>query len=389
MNLDITTLYIINALGALFTGLALLLLRRSYPREFQMGGYWATANLAQVAAFFLLGNSGELTFHELAPQAVVEVLAPVLIFWAAILYYLEIKKYTSKTEPEPYAHFWTVIMLIVLSYFSFVAEDASLNGTIVNAGSALFFIGSGSLLLFGKKPKPVTGQRMMGVGFYLAALVYILGVVPVFLDTYPLAETLTPETLNSLVLLTSFFTVSVLSFGYALLINDRLMTDLIRLAQLDPLTEVYNRRAIMSIVEKSYESFKRVETEATLLMIEIDNLKPINNAHGHSAGDNALLEVANLVKGEIRLYDSCGRSGGDEFIVVLPDAEMRIGKRIAERMGDKINKMPLVYGRDEFFLSAFIGVSTFNDTDAHYKNSIDRARRSLENVKSEMGVWKK
>ncbi len=95
------------------------------------------------------------------------------------------------------------------------------------------------------------------------------------------------------------------------------MGELEELARTDPLTGVLNRRAFVAELDRALAIVQRYGHPASLVFIDLDNLKKINDRHGHAAGDAALAHAAALIGGNIRATDAFGRLGGDEFAIIL------------------------------------------------------------------------
>jgi len=104
-------------------------------------------------------------------------------------------------------------------------------------------------------------------------------------------------------------------------ISTAIQSELLRLQSfLDPLTEVYNRRALDDMLKKYTRRAERLKNPLTLLMIDVDFFREINSRFGHTTGDFVLLEVATLLRSAVRGSDAVIRYGGDEFLVILADA---------------------------------------------------------------------
>ena len=99
------------------------------------------------------------------------------------------------------------------------------------------------------------------------------------------------------------------------------------LAETDPLTDCFNRRALMEKLEQEMDRAARYATMLTGMMLDIDNFKQINDTYGHLVGDRVLKQLANLLKREQRSVDIVARYGGEEFVVLLPETTAR---RVAE-----------------------------------------------------------
>jgi diguanylate cyclase (GGDEF)-like protein len=109
----------------------------------------------------------------------------------------------------------------------------------------------------------------------------------------------------------------------------------------DTLTGLLNRYEILNVLQDEFHRSSREEKFMSTVMLDIDFFKNINDTHGHDVGDEVLVEVASRLKKTLRRYDKVGRYGGDEFLVVLPNCDMRNATRISERLrravcGEKI-----------------------------------------------------
>ena len=115
----------------------------------------------------------------------------------------------------------------------------------------------------------------------------------------------------------------VLSFAIDITERRQMEVDLKELAITDPLTDLPNRRHFMAALERELARVKRFKTQpAAVLMVDLDHFKRINDRHGHAVGDAVLVHFAQLVRESLRITDTAGRMGGEEFAVLLPGADL-------------------------------------------------------------------
>lgn len=145
---------------------------------------------------------------------------------------------------------------------------------------------------------------------------------------------------------------------------DRLETNLIELeelAVLDELTGLFNQREFARRPnDEEIQRAHRYERPLSLLILDLDNLKAINDEHGHLAGDQALNDLARSVDGQVRPGDFVARYGGDEFVVMATEADVVEAVTIAERIRRSVAGSPIRLDSGEYVnMSVSIGIATF------------------------------
>jgi len=119
------------------------------------------------------------------------------------------------------------------------------------------------------------------------------------------------------------------------------------LAMQDPLTGLLNRRAITEHAEAEWHRSARERRPMCIVLIDLDNLKDVNDSLGHPVGDQAIIELAAIIKASRRRYDWSGRWGGDEFMLVLPGANLVEANEVSERLRAQYVESPVVVGIPE------------------------------------------
>lgn len=159
--------------------------------------------------------------------------------------------------------------------------------------------------------------------------------------------------------------------------------ELQRLATTDSLTGIANRRAFLEHAEHIFKSCQRYQTQMTLMMLDLDFFKNINDEYGHQCGDQALIHFAETVKVELRESDLFGRLGGEEFCVLLQQADRPEAMLVAERIRDHIQSMPLSSASGETFsLTVSIGIAIYRAEDDRLGRLLERADKALYQAKS-------
>lgn len=118
-------------------------------------------------------------------------------------------------------------------------------------------------------------------------------------------------------------------------------SELDRLAHTDQLTTLFNRRYLVQELERHVEIFKRYRHPFSLLMLDMDNLKWVNDTHGHAAGDAALRHMAMLMKVNVRDVDIACRFGGDEFVILMPETDKTVVEIVGRRIAESLMKTKL------------------------------------------------
>lgn len=137
-----------------------------------------------------------------------------------------------------------------------------------------------------------------------------------------------------------------------------------RLAVIDPVTGLYNRQHLQTVLPASIDSARAGNRSLAVLLVDLDALKPFNDRWGHAAGDRMLRGVAEMLLGNVRPSDTVARMGGDEMAIVMPDTDADTAVSIAARLVDVISRMSAGSGRMAgVSITVSIGMATLNDSD--------------------------
>jgi diguanylate cyclase (GGDEF)-like protein/PAS domain S-box-containing protein len=155
------------------------------------------------------------------------------------------------------------------------------------------------------------------------------------------------------------------------------------MASKDPLTGIYNRRSFMELARQQMSRAQRFNEPMSVLVLDVDHFKRINDTYGHATGDDALRMVAGACSSMLREYDVLGRLGGEEFVIILPGATSDESRVVAERLRRHLAKMPIPGPEGRFHLTASIGIAGADHSIDTLEKAIHRADLALYRAKRE------
>jgi two-component system cell cycle response regulator len=134
---------------------------------------------------------------------------------------------------------------------------------------------------------------------------------------------------------------------------------LLKISYTDHLTGLYNRRHLMEILDKEFMRAKRNGNSFSLVILDADHFKRINDKYGHQAGDSVLAIIASVFRKELRCYDTAARYGGEEFIALIPDSNADEAARVAERIRKAIESTTFTGDKAGLRVTVSLGVAQY------------------------------
>ncbi len=166
-----------------------------------------------------------------------------------------------------------------------------------------------------------------------------------------------------------------------------------RMAQFDPLTGVFNRRAIMERLRNAWRGATESSEPLAVLFLDIDHFKQINDSRGHAAGDACLCAVTEAIRAELGEADRAGRYGGEEFLVFLRGDSARMAVRVAERIVARAAALRVPAGDDLIALTVSIGVAVrdvgITSVDALVEHADAAQYRAKSEGRNRVAVWQR
>jgi diguanylate cyclase (GGDEF)-like protein len=150
----------------------------------------------------------------------------------------------------------------------------------------------------------------------------------------------------------------------------------------DDLTGVWNRAAILSKLETEIQRAGRQKTPLTVVMVDVDNFKAVNDIYGHQVGDVVLRNVAQTMANNLRVYDAVGRYGGEEFLIVAPGCDRAAADRLAQRLQTNVKTQSMAGSEREITITCSFGVVTPIDQEMTPERCIQLADEALYRAKA-------
>ena len=154
-------------------------------------------------------------------------------------------------------------------------------------------------------------------------------------------------------------------------------------AMQDPLTQILNHGAILDALLNEINRAQREHQPLSLILADLDGFKNVNDSYGHVAGDQVLIEVSRRMRNCLRSYDSIGRYGGEEFLIVLPNSDDSQALRLAERIRVAVCSEPFRFHHVDLTVTVSQGVTTWTNPDSiPIEQLIQAADQALYGVKN-------
>lgn len=342
--LDVPTMLLMTASAALTMAVSLLAVR---PERREGMGFWA-AGLALSAVTYVL-----YALRGTAPDWASVVLANVLLSGSTAMVLAAVHQFQGRVLP------WRRMLLPVLAMaLLFVWFIDDYRARIMTA-SVVLPLQLGMVLWSlwrHRPPEPKGGIALLTVALVLEVLLIVLRGAIAATHAIPLQGIMQADAMQSVTFMAAFVVVVLASLGFILMAKERSDADNRYFASHDALTGLANRRFLIQTMTRDLARAVRLREHYAVLMVDIDHFKAVNDTHGHPVGDEVLQHVAGLLSARLRAQDLVGRSGGEEFLVLLPGTSPQGALQVAESLRASIEQSPLPSGSRTIGVSVSIGV---------------------------------
>ena len=322
-NLDPRSMIALAGFMSAVMAMVLLFMRRHYPPSIRGVGVWAAAPLLWLLSTVLFGARGAI------PDWLGLVLANQLMVLGSVTYYMGTRQFMG--QPATWRT-WNWVMAgttVVFAWLTYGWPNYAVRvGFFTVVMGVLYAEQLRFMLRHGGRNFPV---RLVEVtlGLHMLVLGVRLGSI---LAGHAGNDLMEPSLFQTLYIGAYALTVLMLSIGAVLMATDRLRTELEHLATYDSLTQTLNRRALLQRCEDELERAQRYGNGPSIMMVDLDNFKAVNDTRGHQHGDAVLVHFADCTRQVLRRADRLGRYGGEEFLVLLPDSDIDAAMVVAQRI---------------------------------------------------------
>ncbi|WP_078119998.1 GGDEF domain-containing protein [Thiosocius teredinicola] len=345
MTLDIPTMYFVSVVTNVAMTLAVVTvaLRQSIPGLSQLA--WGL--VANSGYYLVLGARGKI------PDVLAVGVGNMLGSLTLSLILLAVL--CCRRERLPPALY--VVPVILMPVCSLLLLDDRESRLIV--ASLILFYQIALILWALLRP----GYLMVGRGRMIMAVTLVVGMttmayraLALWLGWHEISPFQSRDSLNTLFYMINYLGMFFLAFGFVLKTVEQSAEQNRRIALQDPLTGLANRRALFETMDGLYAKAEANGQSLSLMIIDVDHFKRVNDRYGHQAGDIVLQHVATTIKQRLRANDIVGRIGGEEFLAVLPDTPNEGALRVAEELRRTLESAPVTVDGQEISVTISVGL---------------------------------
>ncbi|RUP26883.1 MAG: GGDEF domain-containing protein [Curvibacter sp.] len=358
----------LSGLLALLMAMVLIFMRRSYPRHLRRGlGLLASAPLLWCLSTVLFGLRGHL------PELFSVVLANEILMGGVLAYHVGNQLFfTGRARWKG----WTAAVLACLplmAWFTWVTPSYDVRLALFTSVMGTLFLTQMAFML--RQPTSFS-QTVVVLVLGLQSTVLGARLISVFLGQAG-EGLMEPGLMQLAYLCGNAVSILMLTVGSVLCATERLRIEFEHLATHDTLTQALTRRAVLRRAEEELARLRRQGDPFSLMMLDLDHFKAINDQFGHQQGDAALIDFTERTQRMLRQTDLLGRYGGEEFLVLLPGTDAATALGVAERVR-QAQPTPPALG-----CTVSIGVATAVDASESIDGLLARADQALYRAKHE------
>ncbi len=370
-NLDVRTIYLVLAVLSITQALLMFYVRQVHYNSAYVAE-WARGN-----GLIALGLCLVVLVEVISPP-LITILSYMLIIWGSMHIAFGVALVSGKRPQWSLLRIMCVIFCLAYA-LAYSVDLRGIGGIVLFTIASSVFFGYSIYCCFSAQRDELHGSLRL-VAILSAA--YIVSLCIHLVGSYLTdANHISNSVWHSGALIVNI----VLGFAQTIMLivitSHRLQMDLQQQATHDPLTNVFNRRALITLAERDIARSNRRGTLISVLMIDADHFKKINDAYGHAAGDAVLIAIAQKIQGGLRAEDILARFGGEEFLVMLPDTSLKHACDVADRIRIAISNIALPVLPDGHRFTVSIGVAERRGVQQSFDELVEMADQALYQAK--------
>lgn len=371
MNLDIQTIIFLTCLITFTMGAILFVGSRSNPPQIKGVKQWAWSCVMQGVAWLMLSLRGQIS------DFLSIVLANTILVGVVTMQYQAVRRFKERNSFGFWLYIPTFLTFLIFVYFTYLQPEITIRTTIVCVIILIFNLSGTYLLIFKQKHPIFFGEWLIGGVFLLLGAILAIRIGYIWLVDSEIVYLYTQNKIQSIVFSTICIADILLTFSFTMMLNERFREEILRLAKIDPLTEAYNRAAMEQMFKNELRRATRYKLPVSLLMLDLDNFKNINDTYGHQVGDKTLKKFVGIVNEQLRSTDILARYGGEEFALLLPDSEGLGAEVAAERLREIVEQTLIVADNYKFNITVSVGIADYQFTNDDLDSLLKRADIAL------------
>ncbi len=372
MQLDLRTLFIVLVILYACLGFVCLFLPYRMPGSHAVTN-WGYGMLA------LAAGMGGLALRGVVPDFISVVLANAMILVSFLFVLAGVRQGRG---PGSNAFGWSVVgvSVLLLAYFTYVQPHTRIRIVTSSLAMAMLVVPPATALLravtdASRRSRIFTAACLVGVGLVMLARAVLTT------KWGSNADLLAPDFVQfASNLLFAVFAV-LATLGVVWIEIEQLQADLARLAMIDSLTAILNRRAFMLEYERELSRCMREKTGLALAIFDLDHFKDVNDTYGHLVGDQVLRRVADTLRASLRGHDVLGRYGGEEFALLMPGADASAAVAGTERARRAVGERPIGAGPLSIPITVGAGVAAYGVNGSDWESLLRSADAALYEAK--------
>lgn len=342
--------------------------------------YWVLSNLVGAVGFCLIGLRG------FAPEFLTIILGNLLAV-STTAFALEGNRRFLGLRPDSMIPVTVVTAYgITLAFYTYVQPN--LTARIITASIVTSLLAFLSYRAFAEKPGLMQNivYRTVGYTFLLFSILMFIRMIATMAFS-SISELYTPDWIQSVSFMVFLVFATVWSLNYVVLNSERLQeelrekeAELLERATTDFLTGLGNKRAFEDFANSEIKRGRRYKIPVSLVIIDLDHFKLVNDTHGHAVGDKVLTEIGQILKRLTRQHDHIARLGGEEFGLLLTHTDLETAHAVAEAFRRDIQAMTIEHGKAKIKMTSSFGVAELASDDT-LETLMERADANLYRAK--------